>query len=124
MEDCEKNETELDCGDKFDRCIKLFSPSNNFVKGCTTKFYCAKQSKACNQSRLCESDCCDSNGCNSSVQDGFNSPVPDGFNSTMPDRCNSTVPDGCNSSVPDRCSSSVIIAFLMVTFAVVSKMCY
>ena len=109
MEDCEKNEIECDCPDEFDRCLKLSTQPEIFTKVCETKYNCARHSKACNQSLTCESDCCDSDGCNSSVQDG---------------RFNGTVPDGCYSSAPDRCSSSVIIAFLMVTFALVSKMCY
>ncbi|XP_015767519.1 PREDICTED: prostate stem cell antigen-like [Acropora digitifera] len=96
MEDCEKIEKEHDCGDKFDRCGKLSTYRNEtpnvFSKGCSTKSDCAKQSEGCNLSLICKSDCCDS--------------------------------DGCNSSVPDRCNNSVIIAFLMVTYALVSKMCY
>lgn len=101
MKDCEKNEIERDCGDKFDRCLKLSAYRNEtpyfFRKVCETKSNCALQSKTCNQSLTCESDCCDSDGCNSSLQDG---------------------------TVPDRCNSSVIIAFLMVTYALVSKMYY
>ncbi|XP_015771460.1 PREDICTED: uncharacterized protein LOC107349787 isoform X2 [Acropora digitifera] len=99
MEDCKKNEKEMDCGGGFDRCIKTSFDYNAsmpqgkvFSKGCSTKVTCDSQQKLkeiCNDAggSTCEWNCCDSDGCNSSA---------------MP----------------------VISAFLLVICTLVSKMCY
>ena len=108
MEDCKKNEKEMDCGGGFDRCFRssfaykvLTVEKKTFAKGCATKATCdAEQTlKVCENAKgTCEWKCCDSDGCNSSAM-----PVTTASNS---------------SAMP------VISAFLLVTCALVSKMCY
>ena len=78
MEDCKKNEKELDCGGSLDRCAKIsldfkvgVLETKSFTKICTTKAVCdaGKQLDACKKAKgaTCEFDCCDSDGCNSSA---------------------------------------------------------
>ena len=79
MEDCKKNEKETDCGGNFDRCLKtsldykvLTVETKSFAKICATKALCnanQKLKEICKEAKgsTCESNCCDSDGCNSSA---------------------------------------------------------
>ena len=98
MEDCKKNEKEIDCGVSFDGCLtwsldfKISGvETKSFAKSCATKATCdaGEKLKICKEAKglTCEFNCCYSDGCNSSA---------------MP----------------------VISAFLLVICTLVSKMCY
>ena len=78
MEDCKKNEKEVDCGGSFDRCGKISLDfkvggveTKSFAKSCTTKAVCdaGKELDECKkiEGATCKLDCCDSDGCNSSA---------------------------------------------------------
>jgi len=78
MEDCKEKEKERDCGGSFDRCAKMsfeykvgVLQTKVFGKGCSTKANCDANEQFVNCGKIegatCEFDCCDSDGCNSSV---------------------------------------------------------
>ena len=79
MEDCKKHERETDCGGSYDRCFGLSISdkvagleAKSFLKGCATEASCVvnqKLEEMCKkgQGSICEANCCDSDGCNSSA---------------------------------------------------------
>ena len=120
MEDCKKNEKEIDCGGGSDRCVNwslvykvLSVETKSFAKGCATKATCdaKEQLGVCEKvdGATCKFDCCDSDGCNSSAMPGISTST----SSAMP------VTTASNSS-----AMPVISAFLLVLCTLVSKMCY
>ena len=120
MEDCKKNEKETDCGGGFDRCFKSSlvnkvstMETKSFAKGCATKATCDAEEtlKLCKEAKgsTCEFNCCDSDGCNGSAMPVISTST----SSAMP------VTTASNSS-----AMPVISAFLLVTCALVSKICY